>query len=153
MRLWRLSSREFARAFDGGYGLRFDGRWNTVGHPTTYVSTSPSLCVLEKLVHVEDPGLLPALDMVVYHVPDAVPVARLTLADLPDDWRRREADTQRIGDRWLSGIEAAVFFVPSAIVPLADSPDENAIINHRHPAASTIRIERTQPFELDIRLF
>jgi len=74
-------------------------------------------------------------------------------ADLPDDWRRREAETQQIGDRWLSGIRAAVLFVPSAIVPLPDSPDENAIINHRHPAAPTIRIERTQSFELDIRLF
>ena len=153
MRLWRLSSHEFSQVFDGGYGLRFDGRWNTVGNPTTYVSASPSLCVLEKLAHVEDPTLLPALDMVVYDVPDAVPITRLVLSDLPDEWRRREADTQQIGDAWLSGIEAAVLFVPSAIVPLAESPDENAIINLRHPAAATIRIEQTQPFELDIRLF
>lgn len=83
MRLWRLSGHDFARVFDGGYGLRFDGRWNTVGHATTYVSTSPSLCVLEKLVHVEDPSLLPALDMVEYEVPDTAPVMRLTLDDLP----------------------------------------------------------------------
>lgn len=153
MRLWRLSSREFARVLDGGYGLRFDGRWNTVGHATTYVSTSPSLCVLEKLVHVEDPTLMPALDMVCYNVPDTVPVARLTLADLPDDWRRREAETQQMGDKWLSSVEAALLFVPSAIVPLPESPDENAIINHRHPAAAAIQVARTQAFELDIRLF
>ncbi|WP_274631074.1 RES family NAD+ phosphorylase [Arvimicrobium flavum] len=153
MRLWRLSGHEFASVFDGGYGLRFDGRWNTAGHATTYVSTSPSLCVLEKLVHVEDPTLLPALDMVAYDVPDGVPVARLTLSDLPGDWRRREAETQQIGDTWLSGQDAAVLFVPSAIVALPESPDENAIINHRHPAASTIQIAWTRPFELDIRLF
>lgn len=153
MRLWRLSGHEFARVFDGGYGLRFDGRWNTVGHATTYLSTSPSLCVLEKLVHVEDPNLLPALDMVEYEVPDTAPVMRLTLDDLPGDWRRRESETQRIGDQWLSSLEAALLLVPSAIVPLPDSPDENAIINHRHPAASTIQIARSQPFDLDIRLF
>lgn len=153
MRFWRLSSREFARAFDGGYGLRFDGRWNTVGHATTYVSTSPSLCVLEKLVHVEDFTILPALDMVEYEVPDTAPVMRLTVSDLPGDWRKLESETQQIGNQWLLSLEAALLLIPSAIVPLPDSPDENAIINHRHPAASTIRIARSQPFDLDVRLF
>jgi hypothetical protein len=33
---------------------------------------------------------------------------------------------------------------------VADSPDENVIINHRHPAAAAIRIERVEG--LDIRL-
>ena len=153
MRLWRLSGRAFSRVFDGGYGLRFDGRWNTIGHPTTYVATSPSLCVLEKLVHVEDPALLPALDMVAYDVPDSLPVARVALSDLPPDWRRRESDTQRLGDDFLNHVDAAILFVPSAIVPLAESPDENAIVNHRHPAAATIAIAWTAPFELDVRLF
>jgi RES domain-containing protein len=152
MRLWRLSTLQFAEAFDGGYGLRFDGRWNTVGRPVTYAATSPSLCVLEKLVHVEDPALLPSLAMVAYDVPDGVPFVRRTLDNLPKDWRRREAETQRIGDEWLAAGEAAILFVPSAIVPVADSPDQNLIINHRHPAAAAITIERIEPFELDVRL-
>ncbi|HSU06220.1 MAG TPA: RES family NAD+ phosphorylase, partial [Acetobacteraceae bacterium] len=46
MLLWRLSGRQHANAFDGGYGLLFNGRWNTVGHAVTYCATSPSLCVL-----------------------------------------------------------------------------------------------------------
>jgi RES domain-containing protein len=36
-----------ARSFDGGYGLLYDGRWNTAGHAVTYCATSPSLCLLE----------------------------------------------------------------------------------------------------------
>jgi RES domain-containing protein len=152
MRLWRLSSLQFAETFDGGYGLRFDGRWNTVGRPVTYAATSPSLCVLEKLVHVEDPTLLPSLAMVAYDVPDEVPVAQRTLAELPDDWRRRETETQRIGDQWLAAVEAAMLLVPSAIVPIRDSPDHNVIINHRHPVAAAIMIERVELFELDVRL-
>lgn len=67
--------------------------------------------------------------------------------------RHRETETQQIGGTWLSSVDAAVLFVPSVIVPLPESPDENAIINHRHPAASTIQIAWTQPFDLDIRLF
>ena len=152
MRLWRLSSLKFAEAMDGGYGLLFDGRWNTVGHPVTYTATSPSLCVLEKLVHVEDPALLPALAMVVYDVPDETPSAQRALSDLPDDWRRREADTQRMGDEWLAGQEQPLLFVPSSIVPLAGSPVWNVVINNRHPAAASVRIERIEAFELNVRL-
>ncbi|WP_245501962.1 RES family NAD+ phosphorylase [Mesorhizobium sp. M2A.F.Ca.ET.039.01.1.1] len=73
---------------DGGYGLLFDGRWNTVGHPVTYATTSPSLCILEKLVHVEDPALLPALAMVAYDVADEIPASHRTIDDLPADRRQ-----------------------------------------------------------------
>ena len=66
---------------------------NTVGRPVTYAATSPSMCVLEKLVHIEDPDLLPTLAMVVYDLSDDMPVSRLTLTELPQDWRRREAET------------------------------------------------------------
>lgn len=152
MRLWRLSSLQFAEAMDGGYGLRFNGRWNTVGRPVTYAATSPSLCVLEKLVHVEDPELLPVLAMVAYDVSDEVPVAQRSLADLPKDWRRREAETQRIGNEWLGSDQAALLFVPSAVVPIMDSPDQNVIVNHRHPMAAAITIAKIERFELDIRL-
>jgi RES domain-containing protein len=152
MRLWRLSSLQFAETFDGGYGLRFDGRWNTVGRPVTYAATSPSLCVLEKLVHIEDLTLLPDFAMVAYQVPDDAPVARRSLSDLPADWRRDEAWTQRIGDEWLAAVDAVMLFVPSAIVPVVDSPDVNVVINHRHPAATAIEIARVERFRLDVRL-
>ena len=55
MTLWRLSGADFAKRFDGGYGLANDGRWNTRGRPVTYCSTGPALCVLEKIVHIDDP--------------------------------------------------------------------------------------------------
>jgi len=72
--------------FEGGYGLLFDGRWNTVG--------------LEKLLHIEDPTLLPALMMARYDVPDDLAVETFALNDLPADWRQQEGRTQQRGDRW-----------------------------------------------------
>jgi RES domain-containing protein len=83
MVLWRLSGKQHAHSFDGGYGLRYDGRWNTAGHAITYCSTSPSLCVLEKLVHVQDPELMPQLVMVRYEVPDNLRVETISVVDLP----------------------------------------------------------------------
>jgi len=95
MVLWRLSDLQHARAFDGGFGLLFDGRWNTVGHAITYCSTSPSLTVLEKLVHVQDPDLLPMMAMVRYAVPDDLAIEVTSVGDLPSDWRVRLAEEQR----------------------------------------------------------
>jgi RES domain-containing protein len=152
MQLWRLSGAAHARALDGGYGLLYAGRWNSAGRAVTYCATSPSLCVLEKLVHVEDPALLPELAMVRYDVPDDLPVERIDLVDLPQDWRRREALTQSLGDSWTAAGAAPLLQVPSAIVPLAGSPDLNILLSHNHTAAAGIRIADVVPFALDLRL-
>lgn len=152
MLLWRLSGEPHAASFDGCYGMLFHGRWNTVGHAVTYAATSPSLCVLERLVHIEDPALMPRFMLVRYDVPDDLLVERVMLADLPDDWRRREATTQERGDTWHDTRASVALFVPSAIVPVDGAPDVNVVINHRHPAVARIRIVAIDPFELDVRL-
>lgn len=153
MLLWRLAGVSHAQAFDGGYGLLFDGRWNTAGHAVTYCSTSPSLSVLEKLVHIEDPALLPPLVMVRYDVPDDLAVETLAVVDLPESWRATESWTQSRGDQWHDAAETPLLSAPSVIVPLDGSPDVTVLINHRHPAAAQIRIARAEPFALDARLF
>lgn len=153
MLLWRLSGAQHARAFDGGYGLLFDGRWNTIGHPVTYCATSPALCVLEKPVHVEDPMLLSELTMVRYDAPDDLAIETRGLTDLPGDWRQQESWTQRQGDRWHGSLSTPLLRVPSAIVPLDQSPDLNVLINHHHPGTARISIVAVDPFVLDPRLF
>lgn len=99
MILWRLSGRRQAQPFDGGYGLLYDGRWNTVGHAVTYCVTSPSLCMLEKLVQVQDPDLLPELVMVRYEVADNLVVETISIADLSQKWRLEKSLTQQRGDQ------------------------------------------------------
>lgn len=153
MILWRLSGEQHAGTFDGGYGLLHDGRWNTIGHAVTYCATSPSLCVLEKLVHVQDPDLLPTLVMVRYDVPDRLAAETVSLAELPHDWRLQESWTQHRGDTWHVALQSPLLRVPSAIVPLEDSPDLNVLINHRHPEAARIILAASEPFVLDTRLF
>lgn len=61
--------------------------------------------------------------------------------------------TQRLGDEWLTGNDTALLIVPSAIVPIADSPDCNVLLNPRHSKATAIQIARIEPFDLDVRLF
>jgi RES domain-containing protein len=153
MRLWRLSSERHARNFDGGYGLSNDGRWNTRGRPVTYCCTVPSLAALEKRVHVSDPALLPAQVLVAYELPDGTSKRTIRSPELPADWPTRDTYTQGIGDRWLDSVREALLFVPSVIVPIANVPDLNVLINHRSAEASSIRITDIIAFTLDPRLF
>jgi len=153
MLLWRLSGTQHAQALDGGYGLHFDGRWNTVGHAVTYCATSPALCVLEKLVHIEDPSLLPDLVMVTYELPESARAETLGLDELPLDWRLQEAVTQQHGDAWHEARSTLLLRVPSVIVPIPNSPDLNVLVNHAHREAAKLKIVAFQVFKLDARLF
>ncbi len=153
MRLWRLSSARRAAEFDGGYGIFNDGRWNTRGRPVTYCSTVPSLAALEKCVHVADPALLPLQVMVVYDVAEGTAMRSIEIADLPADWMTQQTATQRIGDIWLDSATEVLPSVPSVIVPLANVPDRNILLNHRAANVSAVKIETTTRFTLDPRLF
>jgi RES domain-containing protein len=145
MRLWRLSSARRARDFDGGYGLANNGRWNSKGRPLTYCSTVPSLAVLEKRVHVTDPGLLPPQALVEYDVPDDIPTRTISIGGPPNDWTMREIHTQRLGDEWLDQVTEALLIVPSV--------NRNVLINHRHADVARISIAAVTSFTLDPRLF
>jgi hypothetical protein len=116
-------------------------------------ATSPALCVLEKLVHIEDPELLPPLVMVRYDVPDDLCMEAISIGELPDSWRLQESWTQQRGDQWHAALDAPLLRAPSTFVPLDGSPDMNVLINHRHPAAGRITIIATETFALNVRLF
>ncbi|RLQ85231.1 RES family NAD+ phosphorylase [Notoacmeibacter ruber] len=152
MKLYRLSIAAHSRALDGGYGLLFDGRWNTAGHAVTYMASVPSLCLLEKLVHVEDPVLLPDLDIIVYDVPDDWSITRIEPDDLPPAWTEDEALTQSIGDEWHEARQSPLLSVPSAIIAVAGAEDRNFVVNHSHERAGDITIESVTPFRFDPRL-
>ena len=154
MRLWRLSGADFAERFDGGYGHRHDGRWNTRGHPVTYCSTGPALCLLEKLVHIEDVSLLPDDTVLVrYEAPEDLGIEFVQPDALPDGWLADERATQSIGDAWLNARSGCLLGVPSAVVPVSDTADRNILVNHAHEDAGRISISRAEPFRYDPRLF
>jgi hypothetical protein len=46
-----------------------------------------------------------------------------------------------------------LLFVPSVIVPIANVPDRNVLINHRVANAASIEVAEITPFTLDPRLF
>lgn len=153
MILWRSCNASLSGIFDGTGGMLSAGRWHSRGQPITYSASVPSLTLLERLVHVEDPDLLPPLAIVAYEAPDDLPMEEVSLAALPPDWRDDSVLTRRLGDAWIGSKRAPLLRVPSAILPLPDLPDRNIVINHGHADIRHIKVSRVhQPFALDARL-
>ena len=86
-------------------------------------------------------------------MPDNISKRTIDISVLPTDWTTRETHTQSIGDQWLDSVTETLLFVPSIIVPIANVPDLNVLINHRGADATSIRITDITSFELDQRLF
>ena len=53
----------------------------------------------------------------------------LPVNELPPDWTTRVTHTQAIGNQWLDSTAETLLFVPSVILPIANMPDLNMLIN------------------------
>jgi RES domain-containing protein len=139
----RLAKQAFT-ALDGEGARRFGGRWNSPGRPMIYAAASPSLAVLEVLVHLDlPPDLMPDdYRLLAIDLPDDAPVE--TLDEPPPDTQA----CRDIGDAFLRRGEALVLTVPSIIVP----QERNALINPLHPQAGRMRPVGDAPFRFDPRL-
>ena len=131
-------------ALDGEGARLYGGRWNTPGRPMVYTAASPSLAVLEILVHLDlPPELLPTdYRLLTIEVSDDIRLERLEVTP-PET----EACV-RIGDDFLQRTEGLGLSVPSVVVP----QERNLLINPSHPAAPQIRVLRAEPFAFDPRL-
>jgi RES domain-containing protein len=131
-------------ALDGEGARLHGGRWNSAGRPMIYAAASPSLAVLEVLVHLDLPVELMPDDyrMLAIEVPDDA--ATEALAQTP----ATDADCQALGDDFLNRGQALVLLVPSVVV----RQERNALINVRHPAMVSVRTVSDEPFGFDRRL-
>jgi len=139
----RLAKAAFA-ALDGEGARLYGGRWNAPGRPMVYAAASPSLAVLEVLVHLDlPPELLPDdYRLLAIAVPDDAPVERL--GHTPED----AAGCLALGEAFLDGGAALALLAPSVVVP----QERNALINVRHPDMARVRVVGDQAFRLDPRL-
>jgi RES domain-containing protein len=139
----RLAKAAFAQ-LDGEGARLFGGRWNSAGQPAIYAAASPSLAVLEVLVHLDLPAELMPDDyrLLAIEIPDAAPVERLD--ETPPD-----ADMcLAAGDSFLARGTALILSLPSIVVP----QERNAIINVLHPDMRAVRVAANDPFRFDPRL-
>lgn len=122
-------------------------RWHNQGHPVLYTSSSPSLALLEVLVHI-DPERFKERTLLQLEFDDhseTVTPAQLVqlLRDAPED--DPEATTRAYGSSWLKEARSLALIVPSIIMPFED----NIILNPMHSKAQRIRITVRERLTLD----
>lgn len=151
MRLWRISSEKWALDKTGEGASLFSGRWNPIGWPALYAGTTIEISALEKYVnlsgHIGSKLLLVSID-----IPEQDSLyLKPELSKLPLDWAAVPfaSASQQFGKKWLKSCQQLVLLVPSVIVPEAT----NAVINPRHSAISSVKIQIEREFKFDSRMF
>jgi len=150
--VWRIvSGRYAATPFDGEGARLYGGRWNFAGLPLVYSASTLALAALELFIHLE-PSLAPAdLVAVSADIPADLKTERITVSELPPDWRHYPAPDRlkRFGAEWLRGRTSAVLLVPSVVIP----EEINVLLNPLHPDFPQIRPGLGKPFSFDPRMW
>lgn len=152
MLVWRVTRKAHAEQPLSGEGARrYGGRWNHAGSAVVYTSESLSLAVLEYLVNLPISDLPDDLVSVQIQIPESLPQNRISVADLPDNWRAFPAieDLKDIGTDWAREAKTAILSVPSVVIPT----ELNYLINPAHEVTRRIEIVSVEPFALDVRLY
>ena len=102
--------------------------------PVVYTAANQSLAMLEMLV--QDQPLRARYVMIEARIPSTVRIERVSIDDLPSDWRELGArqKLQAIGAAWASKQKA------------------NYLLNPLHPAFKRINIGKPSTVETDLRL-
>lgn len=109
-----------------------------------YTAATPSLAVLEVLVHLDLPAeLLPDnLRLLTIEVPDDAPQRQLDIVPLDD------TSCLAQGDAFLDAGDALALRVKSVVVP----QEWNVLLNVAHADMVRVAIIGNEPFQLDPRL-
>lgn len=127
----------------------FGGRWNSVGTPVLYLTSSRALAALEVLAHlttVQDPE---SFCITIFDVPgNSMETVEKEL--LPKDWNSYPSPSslKKRGDAFAKANQALLLKVPSAIV----EDEYNYILNVNHPLLAKVDIIDSKPFLFDKRL-
>ncbi len=153
--LYRIQTDSHRDTVLDGIGAQlWGGRWNAKGRPMVYTATTPELCFLEYIVHLEGTPLadLPPLILCEIAVPDDS-ITFLNSDALPNDWNDphatppglatfAEAQFRQHGTLGLG--------LPSAVIPL--SPSRNVLLDPLHALRKECRIVSIVKYPVDPRL-
>ncbi|MEO5907310.1 MAG: RES family NAD+ phosphorylase [Saprospiraceae bacterium] len=148
MIVYRISPCTFNRDLSGMGAALYGGRWNSKGIYIVYTSMTPSLAMLESVVHLSG---IPKNDycMATINIPDDS-ILELRNSELPAGWNQYLAPDalKVIGDRFISHNKYLALRIPSAIVAM----ESNILINPNHPDFKKVRLISSEKILIDKRL-
>src|SRR5690349_2685241 len=100
--------------WDGTGAAIHGGRWNPIGAPVIYATSSLALAMLERLVQRRNLGSTLVVEA---EVPEGIAIDDLMAAP-PPGWRLLGSpEAAAAGGAWLAASRRALLRVPSAVVP------------------------------------
>ena len=148
MIVYRFTPVQYSNDISGKGSRIYGGRWNSIGLPVVYTSTTISLSLLEILVYSASYDQLQNNILVRIEVPD-IAGSVISGNALPAKWLNELDYTRYIGDEFLIQKKSLLLRVPSAIIP----EEYNILINPLHPDFKKVKISSAKKFEFDGRLF
>jgi RES domain-containing protein len=117
MKVYRISRCRYIDDLSGAGAAMYPGRWNGKGTYVLYTAATPSLALLESVVHISN---IPVGDycMLTLDVP-AESIEELTEKDLPSNWQLHPPPDalKSIGNSFILENKALALKLPSAIMP------------------------------------
>lgn len=148
-KVYRISKCMYIDDLKGTGAAAFAGRWHSKGTYILYTASSPSLAMLESVVHMAG---IPLVDycMICLEIPDEK-IVKLDIKDLPDNWYVNPAPGAlcAIGDNFIKKNEHIGIEVPSAIMP----EETNILLNPNYIHFSKVKIMYRRTIPIDRRFF
>ena len=153
--LYRIQTDAHRETILDGIGAKLrGGRWNAKGRPLVYTATTPELCFLEYMVHLEGTPLseLPPLVLCEITVPTGS-IVFLESDQLPLDWDSpyaTPAGLSAFAEQQFAQYQALCLGLPSSVVSV--SPSRNVLIDPLHPQRRACQVLSIHPYPIDPRL-
>lgn len=146
--LFRFCPKKYSNDITGEGAKLRGGRWNNVGIPVVYTSTTISLSLLELLIYNASYEELQNNYLMKIEV-NVMLEYSINPVSVKKQWQQDIGYSRFIGDSFLTTNKNMLLKVPSAIIP----EEYNILINPLHPDFTKIKIISTSRFEFDSRLF
>ena len=145
MKLYRISKCKYIEDLSGTGAASYSGRWHSKGTHVLYTAQTPSLALLETVVHIAKIAQ-PDYCMICLEIPEDN-IQRIEMAELPSDWFLNPSPDHLkiIGDRFIASRNFFALQLPSAIMP----EEHNFLLNPNHPDFKKVRqlYKRTVPVD------
>lgn len=153
--LYRIQTDSHRDTILDGIGAQlWGGRWNVKGRPMVYTATTPELCLLEFMVHLEGTPLADLPPLILCEI--AIPDDSITFLDfdvLPIGW-----NGPYVTPPGLAAFAETQFHqhgtlglgIPSAVISL--SPSRNVLLDPLHAMRKECQVVSIVPYPVDPRL-
>jgi len=151
MKLYRFSNIKYANLIDGKGASINSGRWNSLGVPMIYSSSTASLAFLELLRRFKPRHIPINYCLIEYTLEDKVNILEITAKELPVNWDSliHNDKTQLIGDKFIKDGNHLILKVPSVLLP----NEYHYNINPLHPDIKKLSISDIIKTPVNLRLF